>query len=129
MYYLFIHKDKDIQKYKEQFNKVRKNMDEGKTPVYSELRGATTQLVETVPYNILSGCFLVFSTLLLNKFEMNELLKIAVVLVINNLCGCISNFIFTVAKHWLRIKLCKRLGIEPSEENIAVMESLEYQSV
>lgn len=35
----------------------------------------------------------------------------------------------TVVKNHLRIKLCKRLNIEPNERNIAVMESFEYQSV
>lgn len=30
---------------------------------------------------------------------------------------------------FLRLRLCKRLGIEASERNIAVMESMEYQSV
>ena len=61
--------------------------------------------------------------------RMNELAKIAVVLVVNNVCYAVANYIFTVAKHFLRLRLCKRLGIEPSERNIAVMESMEYQSV
>ena len=60
---------------------------------------------------------------------LNELAKIAVVLVINNMCYALANFIFAYAKHFLRLRLCKRLGIEPTERHIAVMESMEYQSV
>ena len=66
---------------------------------------------------------------ILDKLKINELAKIAVVLVIDNMCYAIANFIFTYTKHFLRLRLCKRLGIEPTERNIAVMESLEYQSV
>lgn len=68
-------------------------------------------------------------TLILDKCKINELAKIAVVLVVNNVCYAVANFIFAYAKHWLRLRLCRRLGIESTERNIAVMESLEYQSV
>ena len=67
--------------------------------------------------------------MVLDKLKLNELAKIAVVLVINNMCYALANFIFAYAKHFLRLRLCKRLGIEPTERNIAVMESMEYQSV
>ena len=129
MYYLFIHKKSDLQKYKSEFDRVLKAIEEGKTPVQNELRLANTMLFESFPYQTLSGIFLVIGAIVLNKIKINELAKIAVVLVINNMCYSLANFIFAYAKHFLRLQLCKRLGIEPTERNIAVMESMEYQSV
>lgn len=129
MYYLFIHTKSELQKYKAEFDRVLKAIEEGKTPVQNELRLANTILFESFPYQTLSGIFLVVGTFILDKIKINELAKIAVVLVINNVCYAISNFLFTYMKHFLRIKLCRRLGIEPTERNIAVMESMEYQSV
>lgn len=129
MYYLFLRKKKDLDRYKTEFERVRKSIDEGKTPVQNELRLANTILFESFPYQTLSGIFLILGTSLLNKCKINELAKIAVVLVVNNMCYAVSNYLFTVAKHRLRLRLCKKLGIDPTERNIAVMESLEYQSV
>lgn len=40
-----------------------------------------------------------------------------------------ENFLFSLLKHKLRLNLCKRLNLEPTEEIIAAMESMEYQSV
>jgi hypothetical protein len=97
--------------------------------VYNEIRNANTVLFEAIPYQALTGVFLIIGTFFLNEVKINDLAKIAVVLVVNNMCYAISNYIFTYAKHYLRVRLCKRLGIEPSERNIAVMESLEYQSI
>ena len=129
MYYLFLRKKKDLDRYKAEFERVRKSIDEGRTPLQNELRLANTILFESFPYQTLSGIFLILGTLLLDKCKINELAKIAVVLVVNNMCYAVSNYLFTVAKHRLRLRLCKKLGIAPTERNIAVMESLEYQSV
>lgn len=129
MYYLFIHKQNDIENYKKDFNRVSENIKAGRTPVFSEIRCAKTNLIESIPYNVLNGIFLIIGTILLQKLHLNSILSVAVVLVINSICGAIANFIFTCIKHWLRLRLCKRIGIEPTEHNIAVMESLEYQSV
>lgn len=129
MYYLFIHKKSELQKYKSEFNRVLKAIEEGKTPVQNELRWANTMLFESLPYQTLSGIFLMIGVFILDKLKINDLVKIAVVLVINNMCYALANFIFAYAKHFLRLQLCKRLGIEPTERNIAVMESMEYQSV
>lgn len=129
MYYLFMTKKSDLESYKKEFDRVAESIDKGKTPVFSELRCAKTNLVESFPYNILCGCFLVLGTLLLNRIQINETIKIAIVLVINSFCGALSNFIFTAIKHFLRKRFCKRLGVEFTEKNIAVLESLEYQSV
>lgn len=129
MYYLFLYKKKDLEDFKHQCELTKAKMESGKTPVYSETRGAKTALFEAIPYQTISGFFLVIGTIFLNKIQMNEMMKIAVVLIVNNLLSSIANFIFTYIKHYLRIRLCKRMGIEPSERNIAVFESLEYQSV
>ena len=115
--------------YKKDFDRVAESIQQGKTPVFNELRSAKTNLIENFPYNFLCGMFLIFGTIFLNKIKINEVIKIALVIIVNNFCGAVSNYVFTIAKHHLRIKLCKRLNIEPNEQNIAVMESLEYQSV
>ena len=128
-YYLFIHKKEDLVEYKSKFDEVYKSIEEGKTPVFNEMRAAKTSLVETFPYQSLNAIFIVVCSIILSHFQINELVKIGVVLVVNDLCKAVSNYIFSVIKHNLRISLCKRLGIEPNERNIAVMESLEYQSV
>lgn len=129
MYYLFITKEKDIELYKNEFNRVSENMEKGKTPVYSEMRGAKTTLIESFPYQLIAGVMVILGTLLIAQINCNETVKIAIVMIINNFCHAVANYIFTFAKHGLRLKLCKRIGIEPTEKNIAVMESLEYQSV
>lgn len=129
MYYLFIHKKADIDRYRKEFDRVSAEIKAGKTPVFSEMRCAKTNLIESVPYNLLNGLFLIGGTLFLQLFGISELLSIAIVLVVNNLCGAISNYIFTCIKHHFRVRLCYRLGVPADEHSIAVMESLEYQSV
>lgn len=129
MYYLFMTKKIDLDLYKKDFDRVAESIQQGKTPVFCEMRDAKTNLIESIPYNFLCGVFLIFGTILLNKLNINEVVKIALVLIVNNFCGAVSNYVFIILKHHLRIKLCKRLNIEPNERNIAVMESLEYQSV
>lgn len=129
MYYLFIKKPDDLSRYKIEFDRVKANIERGKTPVWCEIRSAKINLAESAPYNILLGVFMILATMLIDNIAMNDTVKIAAVLVINSFCGAVANYIFVIAKHKMRIKLCHRLGIEPTEENIAVMESLEYQSV
>lgn len=129
MYYLFLKKSKDLVEYKEEFDRVKKSIDEGKTPVFNEIRSMKTNFVESIPFNVISGFFIVMGSILIDKVKMNEVIQIAFVLVVNSFCQQLANVIFTMTKHKLRIRLCKRLEIEPSERNIAVMESLEYQSV
>ena len=129
MFYLFIHSEKDLAKYKQELDRVIKNIELGKTPVCNEVRMAKTMLAEAIPYQTITGIFLVVGTLLLNKLDMSELSKIAVVLIVNNLCCALANYIFVQIKHCLRLALCKRLNIAATERVIAAMESLEYQSV
>lgn len=129
MYYLFISKKKDIDEYKAEFHRVKECLELGKTPVKNEVQYAKTCMIEALPYYILNGFFLVAGTVIIDLLKLNGLIGIAVVLVVNNVLGVISNYIFVVAKNFLRIRLCHRMGIEPTERNIAVMVSLEYQSV
>ena len=129
MYYLFLKNPTKLEKYKDKFIKVKSSIENGTTPVFNEMSAAKTNLVETMPYNILNGILLIIGTLILEKLNLNPILSVAIVLIVNSLCGCISNYIFVAIKHRLRLKLCDRLSIERSDANIAVMESLEYQTV
>lgn len=129
MYYLFIHKNKDLSAYKAELVMVLRNIKEGKTPVFNEVRNARTSLIESLPYNVLNGLFLIVGTILLNKIPIPEIIKVAAVLIINAIFGAMANFFFVIIKHWLRIRLCRRLDLIPTEDVIAAMESLEYQSV
>ena len=126
---IYLWQKNDLDLYKKDFDRVAESIQQGKTPVFCEMRSAKTNLVESIPYNFLCGVFWIFSTILLNRLNVNEVIKIALVLIVNNFCGAASNYVFIILKHHLRIKLCKRLNIEPNERNIVVMESLEYQSV
>ena len=128
-YYLFLKNKKDLDEYKDKFITTKEAIEKGVTPVYNEVGNAKINLIETIPYNIINGILLILGTLFLDKMNINPLLGVAVVLVVNSLCGCISNYIFVILKHQLRIKLCKKLDIEPTDKNIAVMESMEYQTV
>ena len=128
-YYLLIRKQEDLLRYRQDFDRVKANIERGKTPVFCEMRNAKISVIESVPYNVILGCFMILASVMISKLNMNDTIKIAVILVINSVCEALSNYVFTVCKHYLRLRLCKRLGIEPTEENIAVMESLEYQSV
>lgn len=129
MYYLFIKNKKKLEKYKEDLNCVCENIEKGKTPVFNELASAKTNLAESVPYNFINAFFLILVTIVFGKINVNELLKIAMLLITNSVCGAVANYLFVRAKHSMRLNLCKRLNIEPNEKNISAMESLEYQSV
>ena len=129
MYYLFIRRQEKLKAYKDRLETVKQNIESGKTPVFNEMSRAKTNLIESAPYNIINGTFTIIAVFLINHIELNEMLKIAIVLIINNMCGALANYIFTAVKHYLRIRLCKRLQIEAEERNRAAMESLEYQSV
>lgn len=129
MYYLFLFKKSDLDTYKKELNRVKESIEQGKTPVFNEMQNAKTNLVEALPLYFIQGLFLIVSAILTSKININETIKIAVILLINNFCCACANYIFTNIKHFLRLWLCKRLNIEATEKNIALMESLEYQSV
>lgn len=128
-YYLFEKDPIKLTNYKQELLRVRQKMDEGKTPVFSEMRCVKTDLAENVPRYTLAGAFLILGTWFLSQFKIPNIFDVAIVLIVNNLAFTLANYVFTSIKHKLRIKLCKRLELEPTEEIIAAMESMEYQSV
>lgn len=128
MYYFFIPKKKR-EKFLEEYNRVRKAMADGKTPVYSEMRSQRTTLLELIPYTSINGVFLIFSTFLISLIKIPEIIKIAVVLLINSASSTLAYSLFVFIKNRFRKRLLRKLGIEPTENAIAVLESLGYQSV
>ena len=129
MYYLFMTKPADLAHYKREFMTVAENRAKGITPVFNQLRAAKTSLAECIPFNLINAFFLTLASVAVNKLALSDVVKIAAVLIMNSVCGAIAQYIFASARHRLRIKLCRRLHIEPTEANIAVMESIEYQTV
>lgn len=129
MYYLFIRNKEKLEKYKEKLTHVCENMEKGKTPVFNELSCAKTELIECIPFNFINAFFLILGTVVFNKIKVNELSKIAMLMITSSVFRAVANYIFVRIKHVLRISLCKRLGLESNERIIAAMESLEYQSV
>ena len=128
MYYFFFRGEK-LCNFKKEFEITKESILQGKTPVFSEVRCARTNLIEVIPHYTLQGIFLIFGTIILSQFEINDTLKIAVVLLVNGICSVVSSSIFIFIKHFLRIKMLKKIGVEINERNISVLESLEYQSV
>ena len=112
-----------------EFNRVKQALEDGKTPVYSELRSVKTNLLELVPSLIIQSVLLTISTLLISSLEMSELTELVVLLVANTTTGTLSFAILSLIKHGVRIKVLKKHNLEVNERNIAVLESLEYQSV
>lgn len=129
MYYLFLNKQEDIDKYKAELARTLLSIEHGKTPVFNETRNAKTSFIESIPYNAISGVLMICGALLINLIKANEIVKIAIVMIINSFCHQIANYVFVFVKHKLRIRLCKKMDVEPTERIIAAMESLEYQSV
>lgn len=128
MYYFFVPKKKR-SKFLEEYNRVRKAMADGKTPVYSEMRNQRTALLELIPCITINGTFLVGATFLISLIKVPELIKVAVVLLINSASSTLAYSLFVFIKHGCRKRLLRKLGIEPTENAIAVLESLECQSV
>lgn len=120
-----INKDSFVQ----EFNRVKCAIEEGKTPVYSELRSAKTMLIELLPSLLIQGIFLVISTLIVANIEVDPIIQTVILLVANTVTQTLSVCVFTIIKHGIRIRKLKRYGIEVNERNIAVLESMEYQSV
>ena len=119
----------DKNKFTKEFERIRKAMDEGKTPVYSELRSAKTSLVELIPSLIIQSVFLIISTIVISLIQVDELVQMVILLVSNTTTQTLSFCILVLIKHCIRIRRLKKYGIEVNERNIAVLESMEYQSV
>ena len=117
------------EKFIEEFNRVKAAIEEGKTPVYSELRSAKTMLKELVPSLLIQSVFLVISTIIVSRIQVDAIVQTVILLVANTVTQTLSVCVFTVIKHGIRVRKLKKHGIKPNERNIAVLESMEYQSV
>lgn len=128
MYYLFLTKGK-YKEFVQKFEATKTAINKGRTPVYSELRCARTNLIEVLPHYVIQSFFLIAGTLILQEINVSETLKLALVLIINAICGTVASSIFVFIKHFFRVKMLVKMGLEVTEENVSVLESLEYQSV
>jgi hypothetical protein len=119
----------DKQKFIDEFDRVKNAIEEGKTPVYSELRSVKTCLLELIPSLFIQSVLLVISTLIIASLQMNEMITMVVLLVVNTTTQTLSFSILVLLKHCIRVKRLKKYGLAVTERNIAVLESMEYQSV
>jgi hypothetical protein len=117
------------QKFIDEFDRVKSAIEDGKTPVYSELRSVKTCLLELVPSLLIQSVLLVISTLIVSSFNMDETTTMVVLLVANTTTQTLSFAILSLLKHCLRVRILKKHNLEITERNIAVLESMEYQSV
>lgn len=115
--------------FKEEFNRVKDSIEQGKTPVYSELRSVKTTLLELIPTLIIQSILLVISTIIISRIQVNELTQMVILLVTNTTTQTLSFAILVLIKHKIRVRILKKYGLEVNERNIAVLESMEYQSV
>lgn len=120
--------DKDA-KFIAEFERVKNSIESGKTPVYSELRSVKTNLLELVPSLLIQSILLVISTLIVSRLNVDELTAVVVLLVANTTTQTLSFAILSLLKHLLRVRILKNHNLEVTERNIAVLESMEYQSV
>lgn len=112
-----------------EFNRVKRSIESGTTPVFSELRNAKTTLFELVPYLIIQSSLLVLSTLIIQKINTSNLLSMVILLVVNTTSQTLSSIILVALKHFVRVRKLKKYGLEVNERNISVLECMEYQSV
>lgn len=112
-----------------EFDRVKRSIDRGTTPVFSELRNARTTLLELFPYLIIHGALLVLSTLLIQKIKAGALFSVVILLIVNTTAQTLSSVLLVLLKHLLRVRKLKKHGLQVNEENIAVLECMEYQSV
>jgi hypothetical protein len=117
------------KKFITEFERVKTAIEEGKTPVYSEMRSVKTGLLELVPSLLIQSILLVISTFIVSKLNLTETASLVVLLVMNTTTQMLSFSILSCLKHLLRIKILKKHNLEVTERNIAVLESMEYQSV
>lgn len=121
--------EKKHEQFTTEFNRIKASIEKGKTPVYSELRSTKTSLIELVPSLAIQSILLVISTIIISHLKIGELTRLVVLLVINTTTQTLSFAILTILKHGWRVHVLKKHGIPVTEENIAVLESREYQSV
>lgn len=112
-----------------EFNRIKRAIESGVTPVSNELRMAKTTLLELIPSLVIQSVLLVLSTFIISRFQMSELISIVILLVSNSTTSTLSFVILVMLKHCFRVRKLKKYGLEVNEKNIAVLESMEYQSV
>lgn len=112
-----------------EFNRIKQAIESGVTPVSNELRMAKTTLLELMPSLTIQSVLLVISTFIVSKFQMSDLVSIVVLLIANSTTSTLSFVILVLLKHLIRVQVLKKHGLEVNEKNIAVLESMEYQSV
>lgn len=112
-----------------EFNRIKTSIENGVTPVSNELRMAKTTLFELIPSLIIQSVLLIISTIIISRLNMSEITSMVVLLVSNSTTSTLSFVILVMLKHRLRVRILKKYGLEITERNIAVLESMEYQSV
>ena len=112
-----------------EFNRIKQAIESGVTPVSNELRMAKTTLCELMPSLIIQSVLLVISTIVISRLQLSELVSVVVLLVSNSTTSTLSFVILVMLKHRVRVSVLKKYGLEVNEKNIAVLESMEYQSV
>ena len=117
------------KRFRAEFERVKMAIEDGKTPVYSEMRSVKTCLLELLPSLLIQSVLLVISTIVISRLNMDELTSMVVLLVANTTTQTLSFAILSVLKHLLRVRILKNNNLEVTERNIAVLESMEYQSV
>jgi hypothetical protein len=117
------------QKFLTEFNRIQQAIENGVTPVSNELRMAKTTLLELIPSLLIQSVLLIISTLIVSRLQMSELVAMVVLLVSNSTTSTLSFVILVMLKHRIRVRVLRKYGLEVSEKNIAVLESMEYQSV
>ena len=112
-----------------EFNRIRKAMDEGKTPVSSELRIAKTNLLELLPSLLIQSVFLIISTVIVASIKVEPIVQTVILLVANTTTQTLSWTVLVWLKQFIRVRILRKHGLEVNERNIAVLECVEYQSV
>lgn len=112
-----------------EFNRIKQAIESGVTPVSNELRMAKTTLLELIPSLTIQSVLLVISTFIVSRLQMSDLVSIVVLLIANSTTSTLSFVILVLLKHLFRVRVLKKHGLEVNEKNIAVLESMEYQSV
>lgn len=112
-----------------EFNRIKQAIESGVTPVSNELRMAKTTLLELIPSLIIQSVLLIISTVIISSLQLSGLVSVVVLLVSNSTTSTLSFVILVMLKHRIRVRVLKKNGLEVNEKNIAVLESMEYQSV
>lgn len=130
MFYLFQKKGTvRFDRFQEEFFRVQKAISSGSTPVYNEVRSAKTNAGEALFEIPIRTAFLIGSGVLLARLQILEPVMVAVVFVVNHVYAILYDLVRVVLKNRLRLRLLRMLKVEPTERNLAVFESMEYQSV